>query len=664
MQTLRVDIETRSGTKIKLGTPRYVEDPEFRILLFQYKVDDQETVVIDLASDEEIPCYIMDALFDPNVTKYAFNAFFERTCLAKFLGMECPPEQWRCTMVKCLMVGLPGKLEKVSQVMKLHNGKLDTGKRLITKFCVPRKPTKTNAARWNEPADFLQDWEDFKAYGARDVDAEYEIDEKLKFFNIPAQEQELWNIDQKLNDRGVTIDLKFVKQAIAIYNDYFERLLAEAVEITGLDNPNSTKQLISWLSEEMDMEVTSVAKDPVLKLKEIANTPHVERMLSIRQELAMSSIKKYFTMADMISADGKYRGLLQHYGGARTGRFAGRGVQVHNLTKHRITNKELAAAREWCKAGNGDLLEMIFGNIPDILSQMIRTAFVPAPDSRFLVSDFKAIEARVIAWLCDERWRMDVFAGDGKVYEASASKMFKVPIETIEPKHPNYSYRAVGKVAELALGFQGGWKSLITMGAEREGLVLKTDTDKQREEKLDPLVKMWRTESPNIVKTWYAYQDAAFKAIGNPGQQVTLKHGVTMQVVKAIFYITLPSGRQLCYISPKIEEGKFGPTITFQGMGSEGKGARIWGKQYLYGGLLVQNTVQAIARDCLCESMIRITKAGYTLAFHVHDELVLEVPNSFGSLEEVNEIMGQPIPWAPGLPLTADSYETLYYKKD
>lgn len=689
MRKLSIDIETYSGYDLKVcGSYKYVESPDFRILLFAYAYDTDPVTCLDLTT-QEIPEQVVNDIFDPQVEKHAFNANFERTCLAKHFGRPMPPEQWWCTMVKCGMVGLPMKLDMVSKVMQLHKGKLDTGTTLINFFCKPRTATKNDDRISNIPSDLteewiaghqktheaiLEKWVAFKEYCKRDVEAEREIARKLAFYEIPAKEKQLWNLDQLINDRGVLVDVKFVQNTIKIYERYQRELIVEAQDLTGLDNPNSVKQLVSWLHEETeDVSIKSLAQDKVLDLLTRGYSDRATRLLEIRQELALSSVKKYYRMLKMVCNDGRFRGVLQFYGAPRTGRYSSKGIQLHNLTKHYCSDETLDRARNMILEGKFDLFEVSFGNIPKMLSQLIRTSFIAAPGHRFIIPDFAAIEARVIAALSGEEWRLEVFRGDGKIYEVSASKMFKIPLESISYKNekgetvkgPNYHFRANGKVSELALGFQGSVGALLNMGAEREGLVLKTDDDATRERKLKPMVELWRIESPKIVKAWSDFKNAAVKAIRNKGTRAPLPYHSFIEVTqRGIMFMTLPNGRKLAYLEPRIVEGQYGPSLEFTGMGSEEKKARVWGRQRLYGGSLVQNWVQAVARDCLNEAILRIVKEGYQIAFSVHDEVVIEAPYGFGSIEHVNSVMSQPIPWAPGLPLKAAAHESVYYKKD
>lgn len=649
MPTLSIDIETYSSINLgKAGVYHYVEALDFEILLFAYKIDDEPVCVIDLANNEEIPEEVKAALVDPKVEKKAFNANFERVCISKHFGILLPAEQWTCTMVKASMLGLPLALEVVAKVLKLPEQKQAAGKALIRYFSVPCKPTKANGMRTrNLPAHAPEKWAEFKSYCVQDVVVEDTISQKIAFFQIPAQEKKLWALDQKINDTGVLMDHSFITNAISIDGNYRERLTEEAITLTGLSNPNSAAQLKNWIGAELGEDVEKLTKDAVPELLKGTDSDTVKRVLNIRQEMAKTSVKKYIAMTNSICNDLRVRGLVQFYGANRTGRWAGRLIQVQNLP--RIQLKDLDFARQLVVNADGELLEMVYGNVSDVLSQLIRTSFIAPEGHRLLVADFSAIEARVIAWLAGENWRLEVFRTHGKIYEASASQMFKVPIDKITKGSP---LRQRGKVAELALGYQGGPNALIKMGALKEGLT---------EEELPKLVAMWRNANKAIVNLWDVVGNAAIEAV-ETGQAVFIKRNIRFHVEKGVLFITLPSGRKLAYLRPKLVPSKFGGVaLTYEGMNQVTK---QWGKQDTYGGKLVENIVQAIARDCLADSMIRIDDAGYKIGLHVHDEVLAEMPDGVGSIEEMLDIMRQPVPWAPGLPLDADGFETMYYKKD
>lgn len=648
MRTLAIDIETFSSTDIKSGVYKYVEAPDFTVLMLAYSFDNGPVQIIDLENYPHLIEYVTDALTDPTVLKTAFNANFERTCISKFLNIELPPEQWECTMVKASMLGLPGSLENVAKVLKLEQQKDAAGKALIRFFSMPCKPTKTNGMRSrNLPVHDSEKWQQFMNYCVQDVVTEKAIRSKISFFTIPDMEKQLWELDQRINDNGILIDPVFVDSAIKMDDLNKIRLSNEAIELTNLDNPNSAAQLKTWLSAETGDTITDLTKKAIPVLLEAMPSPTVTRVLNIRQEMAKTSVKKYTTMLNGLCSDNKVRGLLQFYGANRTGRWAGRLVQVQNLPQNHLVDLDLA--RQLVCEGDSEMVKCLFGNIPDTLSQLIRTAFIAPTEHRFIVADFSAIEARVIAWLAGEKWRLDVFNTHGKIYEASASQMFKVPLESVTK---GSALRQKGKVSELALGYQGGPNALIKMGALDMGIP---------EEELPKLVRMWRNANTQIVRLWTIVGDAALKAV-NEGVPVQIMHGIRFSVEKGILFIELPSKRRLAYLRPKIKESKFGgDCLTYEGMDQTTK---KWCTQDTYGGKLVENIVQAIARDCLADAMLRVDVAGYTIAMHVHDEIVAEVPNGQGSLAEVNKIMSAPIPWAKGLPLNADSYETIYYKKD
>lgn len=655
MTILQIDIETYSGVDLtRVGVYRYVEDKDFEILLFAYAYDDEPVQVVDLKSGERLPEQVLKDLTDPRVTKTAFNANFERVCIAKFFNLNCDPRQWRCTSVWSLALGLPGSLEKTAEVLNLEAQKDTRGKMLIRYFSLPCKPTKSNGGRTrNLPGHDPEKWQQFIEYNRQDVIVEREIRRKLQRFPLPEKEWELWALDQRINDRGVALDPDLFQAAIECDRLYTDRLIARAKELTGIENPNSDEQLKSWLKEN-GLKVKSLAKDHMEGLIENAPNETIREVLQIRQELGKTSVDKYRKMDEVICPDRRARGLLQFYGANRTGRWAGRLIQVQNLPQNKIEDHEdLTIARDVLSSRDYELLELLYGPPPFILSQLIRTAFVPSPGCRLIVSDFSAIEARVVAWLADEKWVLDVFRGHGKIYEATAANMFGVPIETIVKGHPNYALRAKGKVATLACGYQGGPKALIAMGALKSGIP---------EEELPGLVKQWRDANPNIVKLWYDAEEAAVSAVRQK-TTIKLKHGVRYRYESGVLFADLPSGRSIAYIRPGLEPdpdyGKEG--LVYYGLDQMSK---KWVKQRTYGGKLVENLVQAIARDCLAESLRRLDAAGYQIVMHVHDEVVLDVPIGWGSVEEVTKIMSEPIEWAPGLPLAAAGFESNFYRKD
>jgi len=649
MTTLAIDIETHSGTDLtKTGVYRYVEDSDFEILLFAYAWGDGSVHVVDLTDFEDVPQEVMAALTDPEITKTAFNANFERVCIAKHFDIDADPAQWKCSSVHALTLGLPRHLGGVAKAMNLDVEKDTKGKNLIKYFSVPCKPTKANGQRTrNYPHHDPEKWQQFIEYCRQDVVVEREIRKKLSKFPVIPEEEKLWQVDQRINDRGVKLDLQLVEKAIECDAQYQKRLMEEAKELTGLSNPNSVAQLKTWLKEQTGEEVKSLNKQTVPDLIDKAENDDVKRVLELRQEMARTSVKKYLTMDRAVCSDERVRGLLQFYGANRTGRWAGRLVQVQNLRSNKLPDLDLA--RELLKAGEFDDLELLFGDVPDVLSQLIRTAFVASNEGRFLVSDFSAIEARVIAWLANEKWRLDVFNSHGKIYEASASAMFNVPVDEI---HKGSPLRQKGKIAELALGYQGAVGALLTMGALDMGL---------EEDELPGLVKTWRQANQKIVRFWYDAEAAAIKAVKEK-RKVVLQRGLAFIYESGTLFIKLPSGRRLAYVRPKIEEDdRFDKDkLTYEGTGDQGKWTRI----DTYGGKLVENIVQAVARDCLAVSLMRLEEAGYKTVMHVHDEAVIDAGKNEGSVKDVASVMEQPIKWAKGLPLNADAFETPYYVKD
>lgn len=659
IQTLNIDIETFSSVDIKKsGLYKYVESPDFEILLFGYSVNGEPTQIVDLAQGEKIPQEIIKAMSNPSVILFAYNAAFEWYCLSKHFGLSVPEEwlsQWRCTMIHGLYCGYTAGLAPTAKAIGLpqEKQKMTVGNSLIKLFCTPTKPTKKNGNRTRTlPHHEPEKWELFKDYCIQDVEVEKEIQKRLSRFPVPVQEQKLWQIDQEINARGVAIDRALVDGAIASDEVITAELMDEAINITGLNNPKSPKQLTEWL-ESKGLEVPNLQKDTVSELVE-STEGDVKRALEIRQELSKTSVKKYEAMDNAVCDDGRVRGLLQFYGANRTGRWAGRLVQVQNLPRNYLDT--LSIARDLVKSKKVDALKLIYGNVPDTLSQLIRTALVPSDSNRLIVSDFSAIEARVIAWLAGEQWRIDVFNTHGKIYEASASQMFGVPIELIKRGNPEYELRQKGKVAELALGYQGASGALISMGALNMGLT---------EEDLPDIVRRWRSANKRIVDLWYSLENAALSVM-RTGQSAGVKGLIFAResdIVNGLDFltITLPSGRKLFYPKPHLTENDFGKeALHYFGIDSNYKWSRIG----TYGGKLVENVVQAIARDCLAENIFRINDAGYEIVMHVHDEVVTDTPYGFGSLEEIEKIMSQPIEWAPGLPLNADGFETEYYMKD
>lgn len=683
MTTLRIDLETFSSVDLKkCGVHKYVESDDFEILLFAYAFDDQPVQVVDLKQGEAIPDAVLEALFDPAVTKTAYNAAFEITCMTKHFKRHMAIEQWKCTSVHALYLGLPGNLADVGKVVGLSQDrqKMSSGWALIRYFCIPCKPTKANHGRKrNLPQHDLAKWQLFKDYCQRDVEVERDVAMKLAKFPVPAIEWKLWHLDQRMMNRGVKVDRVLVQAAIECDAITKERLTNEAMELTGLSNPNSRAQLLDWLNEELEdgEELSDVKKKTVAKLLEGKPGELIQRVLELRQELAKTSVSKYHAMARAMSdRDDCVRGLTQFYGANRTGRWAGRIVQVQNLPQNKL--KDLDLARNLLKAREFDLLALLFGSVPDTLSQLIRTAFVARPGTRFIPVDFSAIEARVIAWLAWCVWRLEVFKTHGMIYEASASAMFKVDIKSIQykgddgKKHkgPNYPLRQKGKIAELALGYQGGAGALKTMGALEMGIP---------EEELDPIKVAWREANPEIVELWYETERCAKLAVRHKTEITMPVAGGRANIVfkweAGFLFITLPSGRRLAYVKPRIEAedlyretsagGRYvvasAGSLTYEGTDQKTK---QWTRLATYGGKLVENITQAIARDCLAVAMLALDAAQIDQLFTVHDEDVTEVPDGMGTLEEIEEIMGRPIKWAPDLPLRGDGFETRYYMKE
>lgn len=648
MRTLGIDIETYSPVDLlKSGVYPYSEHPDFEILLFGYAFDNDPVTVVDLAQGEKLPEEVFEAMEDPNVLKTAHNAAFERTCIDKFFGLWLDPAQWECTMVKSAMLGLPLSLAAVAKTLKIEQQKMSAGKALIRYFSMPCKPTKKNGGRTrNLPFHDLDKWNLFKKYCGQDVDTERGIRNKIKFFEIPEFEKRLYVIDQDINDRGIQLDMKLVNSALKMDAAVKERLTSEAVDLTGLENPNSPSQLKDWIGDEIGEAVDSLTKTAIPQLIKKTDSEEVTRVLEIRQEMAKTSIKKYEAMAKAVCSDGRVRGLIQFYGANRTGRWAGRLVQVQNLPQNHLADLDLA--RDVVRSGDLELAEMLYGNVPDTLSQLIRTAFVARKGYTFVVADFSAIEARVIAWLAGERWRLEVFNTHGKIYEASASQMFKVPIEEVTKGSP---LRQKGKIAELALGYGGSVGALKQMDSKKS----------IPEEEMQGLVDQWRSANRMITSLWYEVNNAAIKAVED-GEPVKIRKGILFEYRNNILYIKLPSGRRLAYVRPRIGENKFGSkALKYEGMDQTTK---QWKLMDTYGGKLVENIVQAIARDCLAVSMINTTEAGYKTVMHIHDELVIETEVATADLDDVCRIMGREISWAKGLPLKADGYVTPYYKKD
>ena len=660
IEYLSIDLETKSGTDLsKSGVYRYTEDPEFEILLFGYSVNGGEVSVIDVACGEQIPEDVLQAIVDESVTKWAFNAAFERICLSAWLRKNRPdlfcsysipedsvgnylnPASWKCSLIWSAYIGLPLSLEGVGAVLKLQDQKMTEGKALIKYFSVPCKPTKVNGCRiWNRPQHAPDKWATFKAYNKRDVEVEMSIQKVLAKFPVPDSGWEEYHLSEQINDRGIGLDRQMVEQAIQLDAQSRDELSAEMQKLTQLENPNSVAQMKQWLADH-GLEVDSLDKKAVKELLKTA-PPELAKALELRQQLARSSVKKYIAMKNCVCADGRCRGMFQFYGANRSGRWAGRLIQLQNLPQNHIP--DLANARSLVKAGDYEMLRLLYEDVPDTLSQLIRTAFVPKPGYKFIVSDFSAIEARVIAHLAGETWRTEVFRNNGDIYCASASAMFGVPVE----KHGvNGHLRQKGKIAELALGYGGSVGALKAMGALDMGL---------KEEELQPLVSAWRQSNPNIVAFWWDVDDAVKTAIR--GRTVTETHGIRFVYQSAMLFIQLPSGRRLAYVKPKIGENKFGgESVTYEGVGATKK----WERIESYGPKFVENIVQAISRDILCYAMRTLSHC--FICGHIHDELIIEASQGV-DLQAICEQMGRVPPWLPGAVLRADGYETEWYRKD
>lgn len=656
MRHLFIDIETFSSVDIgKSGLYKYVQSADFQILLFAYAFDNEPVQIIDLACGEHLPPEILTALQDPGTIKHAYNAAFEYYCLNKLY--ESPLDQWRCTMLHGMYCGYPAGLAATAVALQLPTDKrkMSIGSALIRTFCIPYTPTARNGQRSRTlPHHEPEKWQLFKQYCKQDVVTEREIERRLSAFPVPEQEQKLWELNQQINAHGVSVNTKLIDGALHCEQVVNDELMQEAIELSGVKNPKSVSQLKKWLTEETGEEIPDLTKSTVKELLKTTDNDAAKRMLEIRQELAKTSTKKYTAMHNAVCADSRIRGLLQFYG-ARTGRWASRLVQVQNVPRNHMA--ALSYARELVKAKKVDAIKVIYGSVLDTLSQLIRTAFIPSANHVFLVADFSAIEARVIAWLAGEQWRLDVFNSHGKIYEASASQMFGVPIEKIVKGNPEYELRQKGKVAELALGYQGAAGALVAMGALNMGLT---------EEELPEIVHHWRQANKRIVDLWYAVENAAIEVI-RTGQPVGVKNLILAREMdrdnqQDFLTIALPSGRKLFYPRPFLctnERGR--EAMHYYGIDQH---TRKWEVIPTYGGKLVENITQAIARDCLAVSLARLAAVGYQTVMHVHDEVILDVPAEAADIDAVTAIMGQPIPWAPGLPLRADGFITQFYKKE
>lgn len=655
-RVMGIDIETYSSVDLlKAGVYAYTEAPDFDILLIGYKYDDEDevhvidTMAIDRDFDDELYEF-RRMVTDPAIVKTAYNANFERTCLAKWLGEPMPPEEWRCTMIKCLTMGLPGNLADAGAALGLPEDKLKDpqGKALIQFFSKPCKPTRTNGQRTrNLPAHDPEKWKLFIAYNRQDVVTEQEILKRLAIYKIPDSEQALWSLDQHMNDNGVKLDIPMVEKIVDYDNQRRQELQEEAQELTGLSNPNSLAQLKEWLASQ-GVSMTSVTKDTIVEALAGDLPENVRRMLEIRTALGKTSVAKYSTMLTAVCQDHRLRGILQFYGANRSGRWAGRLVQTHNLAKNSLPDLDLA--RELAAAGDFDTMQTLFGETAFVFSELIRTAFIASDGCRFVVSDFSAIEARVISWISGEEWRLEAFRAGKDIYCETASQMYKVPVV----KHgENGHLRQKGKVAELACGYQGGIGAMKRM--DKGGTI--------PEEELQAVVDAWRAANPKIPKLWRTCELAAKTAI-EEHRTVRINHGIAFSYINGNLFIKLPSGRKLCYwdarLKPDPRDGR--DHIVYMGVNQETK---QWGETETYGGKLVENIVQATARDCLAVAMTRVSERGYKIVMHVHDEMIVDVPNEdTGALDVINACMAEPIDWAPGLPLKGDGYETTFYMKD
>ena len=646
MKTLSLDLETFSDVDLsKCGVYKYCSSPAFEILLFGYSVDGGDVHVVDLACGKKVPADILEALEDESVMKWAYNAQFERICLSRFLGLPArsylDPSSWHCSMVWAATLGLPMSLENVGAVLGLEKQKLTEGRDLIRYFCVPCKPTKANGGRTrNQPGHDMEKWQRFKAYNLRDVEAEMQIQQRLAKFLVPDFVWEEYRQDQEINDRGIGVDMDMVRQAIAMDGRSKAELSSAMRELTELENPNSVQQMKQWLLEN-GLETDSLDKKAVVALLKEAPEP-LKTVLTLRQQLAKSSVKKYQAMQNAVCADSRAHGMFRFYGANRTGRYSGKIIQLQNLPQNHIP--DLAQARELVKCGDYDALSVLYEDIPDTLSQLIRTAFVPQDGRKFIVADFSAIEARVIAWIAGERWRLKVFEDGGDIYCASASQMFHVPVE----KHGvNGHLRQKGKIAELALGYGGSVGALKSMGALDMGLA---------EEELQPLVNAWRDSNPNITEFWWDVDHAVKECIKK--RVPTETHGIRFDYQSGMLFITLFSGRRLAYVKPRIGENRFGgESVTYMGVGSTKK----WERLESYGPKFVENIVQATARDILCYAMQTLKNC--SIVATVHDEIIIEADKRM-SVEAVCEQMGRTPPWAEGLKLRADGYSCSFYQKD
>ena len=649
MKKLSCDIETFSDVDlIRCGVYKYADSPDFEMLLFAYAADDGDVHIIDIAGGEELPEEIIQAIKSDTVVKTAYNAQFERVCLSRYLklpeGEYLNPQSWYCTAVQAAELALPLSLADVGSVLGLERQKMTEGKELIKYFCVPCKPTKSNGNRTrNRPCHDINKWETFKKYCMRDVDVERQIADKLKMYPIRDEEHRLYVLDQIINDRGVLVDSELAEQAVKLNSIQTTVAVEQAYMITGLENPNSVTQLKQWLKEN-GVEIESLSKKAVKSLADETDGD-VSEMLKLRLLMAKTSVKKYEAVIRSVCSDNRVHGMMRFCGANRTGRWSGNILQPQNLPQNHLP--DLTLARDIVKDGDFEMLDMMFGNVPNVLSELIRTILIPKPNHRFIVADFSAIEARVLAWIAGEQWRIDTFKNGGDIYCASASKMFKVPVE----KHGvNGELRQKGKISELACGYGGSVGALKNMGAVEMGV---------QENELQGLINDWRNANPHIVRFWYEVGNAAMKAIK---EKTTVPLGkLVFAYERGILFIRLPSGRRLSYIKPRIGTNRFGgDSITYMGINS----AKKWDRLETFGGKLTENIVQGTARDLLANALINAANAGYDTVFHVHDEIICEVPNGYGSVDELCKLMCIKTDWADGLPLNADGFECEYYKKE
>lgn len=659
MKVLHIDLETYSSVGLaKCGVYKYVESEDFEILLFAYSTDEGTERIIDLTA-EPMPSWVFSCLMDPNVIKVAHNAVFERICLSTYFHTSFDAKGWLCTMIWASMLGLPSSLAKVAQALSLSEQKDTRGKLLINYFCKPCKPTKINGGRTrNLPKDAPDKWAQFMEYNIQDVRTERAIFDKLKSFPITQKEYDLWCLDQKINDTGIRIDTRLVHQILEFSTLYAQDLQKECLELTGGIAISRIAKLKEWMSEMEGEEITDLSKDGVKQLlKDETLHKETRRVLEIRQESGKTSVTKYDAIARAVCKDQRLRGTLQFYGGARTGRWAGRIFQPQNLPRN--TFDDVDGARATIQAGDIDMVDLLYDTYNNTFSSLIRTMVIPSDGNLFAVADYSAIEARVTAWFCDEKWRQEVFAGDGKIYEASASQMFHVPIESITK---GSELRKKGKVAELALGYGGGVSALERMGGSAMGL---------SEDEMQEIKMKWRTASPRIAKMWYTVFHAAEEAV-NTKRRANVAHGMYYWYKGGILFAHLPSGRDIAYARPRIKQGTFGKELEYDGSSAEKDDAGHlkysggWGRVSAWGGKLFENLIQAIARDCLAEAMMQLHKKGYQIVMHVHDEVIIEVPkdNAEQHLKTIEDIMGLPVSWAPGLYLTSDGFISEYYRKD